>query len=127
MADIIWSRRAERAAFRLPISARTELLRTLALLRGSPEMGPLVGEGRYRGYRRVFVKPYWYVYYCSILRVFVSSCEVEQGRLTRGHAVRDGRPLRHQRLELGGQAGAAQDVQHVGAGTGCGPPRLHRC
>lgn len=63
MADILWSHRAERAAFRLPVSARTELLRTLALLRESPEMGALVREGRYRGYRRVFVKPYWYVYY----------------------------------------------------------------
>ena len=63
MAEITWSRRAERAAFRLPVQARSELARALALLQLTPEIGKLITEGRYRGYRRLLIPPHWHLYY----------------------------------------------------------------
>lgn len=63
MSDIRWTPRALRAATHLTANQLAELDRTLGYLRENPEMGVLLGEGRYRGYRRLFVRPHRHVYY----------------------------------------------------------------
>ncbi|MGH2584725.1 MAG: type II toxin-antitoxin system RelE/ParE family toxin [Dehalococcoidia bacterium] len=63
MAEIRWSPAAERAAFRLPVTARRGLLEALDRLRVFPESGVMVEEGRYRGHRRVLIRPHWFLYY----------------------------------------------------------------
>jgi hypothetical protein len=63
MADVIWSRRAERTAFALRGRARAELFEVIAHLRNNPEMFQVIEAGRYRGLRRAPVGRYWALLY----------------------------------------------------------------
>jgi plasmid stabilization system protein ParE len=63
MAEIRWTAPVERAAFRLPALAKADLRKAVAMLRVFPESGRLVSEGRYRGKRRIPLRPHWHLYY----------------------------------------------------------------
>jgi len=63
VAEIQWSRAAERAYFRLPVRARAEFSRVIRQLGSFPELAELVTEGRFRGCRRAVILPNWVLYY----------------------------------------------------------------
>lgn len=63
MARVEWSQDVERTAFRLPRSAKTELLQAVENLRHFPEMGRLVPRGRYRGCRSLRIGAHWLLLY----------------------------------------------------------------
>jgi len=63
MPNVEWSSRVERSLFQLPRSAQREVLAAVERLRSFPESGIMVREGRFRGSRRIVIRPHWDLYY----------------------------------------------------------------
>ncbi|MGH2584549.1 MAG: type II toxin-antitoxin system RelE family toxin [Dehalococcoidia bacterium] len=66
MPNVEWSPRVERSLFRLPKSAQRQVLAAVERLRSFPDSGIMVREGRYRGTRRIVIRPHWDLYYRSV-------------------------------------------------------------